>query len=139
MRPRERRSAGEKRLDHAQLADDVDVELSRQLVRWQKLERRGDCDPGVVDERVELVDARGRVTDGDRVGHVEDELCRPLGSRACATHRRVDRPAEIAQAERRRGADAGRRAGYEDSRDAATTARCSRPYPSAPSSQSARL
>ena len=43
------------------------------------------------------------------------------------------------EAARSRFADPGRRACYERSRDSAISARCSRPYPSAPSSQSARL
>jgi hypothetical protein len=41
--------------------------------------------------------------------------------------RRVDVPPEIAQPLGGRAADAGRRAGYEDRRDFATCARCSRP------------
>jgi hypothetical protein len=79
------------------------------------------------------------MADRNGVGDVEDELGRSLRRLSAAPNRRIDGPAEIPEATRRGGTDSGRSAGYEDSRDAATSARCSRPYPSAPSSHSARL
>lgn len=39
---------GQKALDHRHLADDVDLQLTTQLLEREKLERRGDGDPGVV-------------------------------------------------------------------------------------------
>jgi len=70
---------------------------------------------------------------------VEDELGRSIRGLGGIADGRVDLPPARGEPARRRLADPGRRAGYEDRRDAAISARCSRPYPSAPSSQSARL
>ena len=76
---------------------------------------------------VTRINARGRVPDCDRIGDVEDELGRPLWRLAVTAHGCVDRPPRVAQPRRGRGADPGRRAGYERSRYSATSARCSRP------------
>ena len=59
IRPRHMPKRGQQRLQDAQLPDDVDVELPRELVRRQELERPGDRDPGVRDEPVELLDLPG--------------------------------------------------------------------------------
>ena len=103
----------QERLEHTQLADDVDVELTGQLLRRQELERCRDGDAGVVDEPVEPLDLRRGVGDSLGLGDVEDELERPLRRLAGAPHRRVDGPAAVPQPPGDRLADPGRRPGYE--------------------------
>jgi len=113
MRAAKRR---QERLQHAQLTDDVHVELTRQLLRRQELERRGDRDPGVVDKRVELVDSRGSMADPLGVGDVEDDLDRPLRRLARVPHRGEDLPPAIPQQLGRRATDPRRDPRDQDSR-----------------------
>ena len=97
----------QERLQHAQLADDIDVQLTRQLVRRKELERAGDRDAGVVDERVEALDAGRGACDRLGVRDVEDELGRPLGGLTGIADGRIDLPPARGEPARRRLADPG--------------------------------
>ena len=136
MRPSKQRQEG---ANDAELPDDVHVELPRELLLGQELERRRDRDSCVRDKRVERFDRREGLPGRFAVRDIEHELARSFRRIARVANRREHLPPEPGEAARARLADPGRRAGYERSRYEAISARSSRPNPSAPSSSSARL
>ena len=110
---------GEKRLQHGDLADDVDLELPTQLVERHELERRRNRDPGVVDEPLELrPDGIHRCRDLLGVGDVEperlDAAFAQLGGGLLRPDAAEDAPPGPREPERRGEPDAGRRPGDDD-------------------------
>ena len=96
---------GKEGLRHSDLADDIHLELAAELVERDELERRGDRDPGVRDETVELAPdgfGGGRDLLGIRDVQPErlDALCAKRIGVAVRSHAAVDPPARAREPER---------------------------------------
>ena len=122
---------GEKRLQHGDLADDVDLELPTELIEGYELERSRNCDPSVVDQPLQLRPG-GIHSRRDLLGVGDVELERldaafaQFGGGFLRPDATEDAPPGSREPERRGEADARRRPGDDDR---ATHAQSASPLP----------
>ena len=127
-RPREVAQQRQHRLGHRDLADDVDLELTAQVVERHALHRAGHDDAGVVDDGVEAAgQCRGQRGDLVGVGHVEhdrrDALGRERVAVLAAAHAGDDVPPGGREMEGGGASDPARGTGDEHGRHAGGTYR----------------